>query len=125
MVVINCTDPDELVIMNERIKARRAAAKKDKADKKAGVAAVADVVLPLLTPIDGTDMPPPIVQPVKHGKRNSHVLKQEKIDEAKKAKPEIQQDPATSTTFKSLFTTSEGARNQPKAAWVTHHSYYY
>jgi len=128
MVVINCSDVDELNTMHERIKTRRAAAKKDKADKKiesAATAAAVDAVPPLLTPIDSDT--PPIVPPLgKRGKRVAHGTKLEKLDDAaKKAKPAMQQDPNTSSTFKSLFTTSQGAINQPKAAWVTHHSYYY
>jgi len=37
----------------------------------------------------------------------------------------IQDDPKASKTFKSLFTTSEAAKNQPKAHWVTHNPLFY
>jgi len=43
---------------------------------------------------------------------------------SKKAKT-IQEDPNASKVFKSLFTTSEAAKNQPKAHWVTHNPLYY
>ncbi|CAL1537574.1 unnamed protein product [Lymnaea stagnalis] len=37
----------------------------------------------------------------------------------------IQKDPKTSQTFKSLFTTSEQAKNQKHAHWVTYNPLYY
>jgi len=43
---------------------------------------------------------------------------------SKKSKS-IQSDPSSSKVFKSLFTTSEAAKNQPRAHWVTHNPLYY
>ena len=36
----------------------------------------------------------------------------------------IQQDPKASSVFKSLFTTSEKAKKQPKGHWVTYNPQY-
>jgi hypothetical protein len=37
----------------------------------------------------------------------------------------IQEDPTASKAYKSLFTSSEKCKNQPKAHWVTHNPLYY
>jgi len=44
---------------------------------------------------------------------------------AKKVKPSIQEDPATTDVFKGLFTTCERAKNQQKAHWVTFNPQYF
>uniref|UniRef100_A0A0B6Y8H2 Replication termination factor 2 n=1 Tax=Arion vulgaris TaxID=1028688 RepID=A0A0B6Y8H2_9EUPU len=47
-------------------------------------------------------------------------------DETKgKSSHNIQTDPRTSKTFKSLFTTSEGAKTQQHAHWVTYNPLYF
>lgn len=43
---------------------------------------------------------------------------------SKKAKS-IQNDPSTSKVFKSLFTSSESGKTQPRAHWVTYNPLYY
>jgi hypothetical protein len=40
-------------------------------------------------------------------------------------KPSVQNDPNSSDVFKSLFTTSDKAKNQQKAHWVTFNPQYY
>jgi hypothetical protein len=43
-----------------------------------------------------------------------------------KRKPEsMQDDPNVSKALKSIFTTSEAAKNQPKSHWVTHNPLYF
>jgi len=37
----------------------------------------------------------------------------------------IQLDPTKSKTYKSLFTTSDRGKQQPRAHWVTHNPQYY
>lgn len=37
----------------------------------------------------------------------------------------VQDDPNASAVFKSLFTTSEEAKNQPKGHWVTYNPLYF
>ena len=45
---------------------------------------------------------------------------------AKDPKPKnIQSDPSATKAFKSLFTTSEKAKNQPAPHWVTYNPCYY
>ena len=36
----------------------------------------------------------------------------------------VQNDPKATKAFKSLFTTSEKAKNQPKGNWVTYNPFY-
>ena len=36
----------------------------------------------------------------------------------------VQKDPSATTAFKSLFTTSEKAKSQPKGNWVTYNPFY-
>lgn len=43
----------------------------------------------------------------------------------RKAVNSIQDDPNVSKAVKSMFTTSEAAKNQPRAHWVTHNPLYY
>lgn len=42
-----------------------------------------------------------------------------KVDETS-----IQDNPKVSAALKSIFTTSESAKHQPKAHWVTHNPFY-
>ena len=46
------------------------------------------------------------------------------VDKQKKVKS-IQDDPNATKTYKSLFTTCEKARNQPKPHWVTNDPCFY
>lgn len=47
-----------------------------------------------------------------------------KMDQPKKPKS-IQKDPNASEAYKSLFSSHESAKRQPKAHWVTHNPLYY
>uniref|UniRef100_A0A7E4VQH7 Replication termination factor 2 n=1 Tax=Panagrellus redivivus TaxID=6233 RepID=A0A7E4VQH7_PANRE len=53
--------------------------------------------------------------------------KKKKTEKAPKRKAEysIQDDPNVSKAVKSMFTSSEEAKNQPKAHWVTHNPLYF
>lgn len=60
---------------------------------------------------------------------NGIAVKSSKLANGKPAgdqvKPKsIQDDPSASKAFKSLFTTSEKAKNQPKGHWVTFNPQY-
>jgi len=44
---------------------------------------------------------------------------------SKPGQSDVQKDETKSTVFKSLFTTCESAKNQPKAHWVTYNPLYY
>ncbi|XP_046372462.1 replication termination factor 2-like [Haliotis rufescens] len=48
-----------------------------------------------------------------------------KVEEKAAKAKSIQEDPTASKAFKSLFTSSDRARNQPKAHWVTFNPMYY
>lgn len=57
---------------------------------------------------------------------NQQDKKQPSIDEKNSIKSKsIQSDPTSSKVFKSLFTTSETAKAQPRAHWVTYNPLYY
>ncbi len=47
------------------------------------------------------------------------------INGKSKLKTGIQEDSTASKAYKSLFTTSDKARNQPKAHWVTYNPCFY
>jgi len=62
------------------------------------------------------------------GSKKSKKIKVEKKADVEKASVKsksIQEDPSSSKVFKSLFTTSEVAKAQPRAHWVTYNPLYY
>ena len=48
-----------------------------------------------------------------------------KDTESSKSSSGIQKDPAASKAYKSLFTSSDECKNQPKAHWVTYNPCFY
>lgn len=81
---------------------------------------------PLLTAV------PPPVDPAltaATGHKRKGDKKREKAEinheQASKKAKAIQEDPNTSTVYKSLFTTSEACKKQPRAHWVTYNPQYF
>jgi len=112
VIALNGTDED-IVAYTERMNAKREAQKQAKKDKKVKTE-----------------------EPLAASSSKDKVAQKRKSAEAGAAgdssgpnlptkKPHtIQEDPNASKVYKSLFTTSDAAKNQPKAHWVTYNPLY-
>lgn len=59
------------------------------------------------------------------GGNGSNQLKKSKVESIDKQFSSIQDNPNVPSAVKAMFTTSEEAKKQPKAHWVTHNPLYY
>ena len=58
-------------------------------------------------------------------KPKEEVTEKQQGTKRKAEQTSIQDDPNVSKTLKSIFTSSEEAKNQPKSHWVTHNPLYF
>ncbi|KAL1117144.1 hypothetical protein AAG570_004472 [Ranatra chinensis] len=128
IVVLNPEDSD-LDLMRTRMESRQARMKaKKRADKQSSTQVATSSGS---QEVDNSSNPPDTSkQPSENPdgvKRSGVVGTLQAVCDPKKAKPgnyKIAKDPEASTAYKSLFTSSEKAKNQMKAHWITYNPFY-
>ncbi|KAK2194171.1 hypothetical protein NP493_2g18025 [Ridgeia piscesae] len=125
VIILNGTD-EEVEALRSRIEARRQRAKMEKKAKRKHKleAAEGQAGSSKHTKSDTTTATKQTTSKSTNGKADGDKTKVE--DEMTKLmRRQIQKDPKASAVYKSLFTTSEAALNQPKPHWITHNPQYY
>jgi len=119
-VVLNGTD-EEIEFYRQRFDNERASEKKAKKSKKDADLKATQLMPPPQSSSDATKQ-----SSAPKRKMKDTVAQSSTSDtKSKQAKATIQSDPTTSSAYKSLFTSSEVAKNKPTAHWVTYNPLYY
>ncbi|RUS92210.1 hypothetical protein EGW08_000063 [Elysia chlorotica] len=137
VVVLNGSEED-VGEMRHKMEERRELARLEKKAKKAGkhkmkVAEAEGSSSELPATQNGQDSPTDAPTATKQTRKETSDATHKPLTNGKSGpekkskgkKPCIQDDPKASKTFKSLFTSSEAARNQQQPNWITYNPLYY